>query len=84
MVAGVDTNMNHENNDMKPLEEMTTIAIPKGLKNRLDKIKVHPREPYAQVIVRMYNAYIDNLASEWYRKKELLRELDQKDLGGEK
>ena len=35
----------------------TTIAINKELKSRLDKLKVHPREPYQEVIKRI----LDNM-----------------------
>ncbi|MEM3532052.1 MAG: hypothetical protein QXQ64_07370 [Candidatus Bathyarchaeia archaeon] len=31
----------------------TTIAISKELKDRLDGLKVHPREPYEDVIKRL-------------------------------
>jgi len=31
----------------------TTIAISKGTKKKLDKLKVHPREPYDDVIKRL-------------------------------
>ena len=32
-----------------------TIKITETTKNRLDKIKVHPREPYDEVITRLLN-----------------------------
>jgi len=31
----------------------TTIAISKEIKEQLDKLKVHPREPYEDVIKRL-------------------------------
>ena len=33
-------------------DDMTSIGIPFWLKVKLDKLKVHPREPYYQVVDR--------------------------------
>jgi hypothetical protein len=32
---------------------MTTINVPEQLKKKLDELKVHPREPYKDVIARL-------------------------------
>ena len=31
----------------------TTIGLPKKTKKKLDKLKIHPREPYYEVIERL-------------------------------
>lgn len=42
------------------MKEKTTIQISKELKSLLDKLKVHPREPYEDVIKRLIkNAKMD-------------------------
>jgi len=35
------------------MEKGTTIHVSRGTKERLDKLKVHPREPYEDVIKRL-------------------------------
>jgi len=35
------------------MKEMTTIAVSKETKARLDELKVHPREPYEDIIKRL-------------------------------
>jgi predicted transcriptional regulator len=32
---------------------ITTVALPDSLKRRLDKLKVHRREPYSDVVTRL-------------------------------
>jgi predicted CopG family antitoxin len=34
-------------------DEMTTIKISRKTKEKLDKLKIHPRETYEQVILRL-------------------------------
>lgn len=34
-------------------EEITTIRVTKDLRKKLDKLKVHPRETYQQLIERL-------------------------------
>ena len=36
-------------------EEMTTIAIPKRLMEKLDKLKIHKRQPINEVIENIYD-----------------------------
>ena len=42
----------------------TTIQISKELKDELDKLKVHPREPYEDVLKRLVKAYKEREKSE--------------------
>ena len=37
--------------------EKTTIQISNEIKTKLDKLKVHPREPYEDVIKRLIETY---------------------------
>lgn len=48
---------------MRIYKAMTTIYLPKELKSRLDKLKIHPREPYKDVIQRMLAKWEESEAS---------------------
>ena len=34
-------------------EKMTTIALPESIKDKLHNLKIHPREPFWEVIERL-------------------------------
>jgi hypothetical protein len=34
-------------------EELTSISLPVGVKNELEKLKIHPNQPYSEVIVNL-------------------------------
>ncbi|MHC1627881.1 MAG: DUF7557 family protein [Candidatus Nezhaarchaeales archaeon] len=42
----------------------TTIQVSRELKAELDKLKVHPREPYEDVLKRLVKAYKEKEKSE--------------------
>ena len=42
------------------MAETTTIVIQKDLKSRLDKVKLHPRETYNDVIERLLECTVDD------------------------
>lgn len=43
--------------------EMSTVSIPTILKERLDKLKIIPREPYYEVIDRLVSAQKNKLST---------------------
>lgn len=62
---------------MSKISNLTSIILPKEIKNKLDKVKIHRREPYYDVIDRLVEKEIERLkaANKATKPEEIIKEV---------